>query len=125
MTGISIGIKINGSVVAMSTSGGIDISQEAVEYTPMPGTVSSDEAGWKHFRRGDYKCSITNDSFFTFDGARVLALIGGTVESIVAIGDVALESTSIISSASINADVNGLSKMSIKADVNGLPELKS
>ncbi len=125
MTGTSIAIKINGSVVAMSTAGDIEIHQEAVEYTPLPGSVSAEEAGWKHYRRGEYTSSIENDSFFSFSGAQILALIGSTVSASVAIGDVALSSTATITSATIGAEVNGLAKMSIKAEANGLPTLNS
>lgn len=123
MTGTSIAIKINGSVVAMSTAGGIEIHQEAVEYTPLPGSVSAEEAGWKHYRRGEYTSSIENDSFFSFSGAQILALIGVATSTVVAIGNVALSSTATITSATISADVNSLSKMSIKAESNGLPTL--
>ena len=125
MRGNVIAIYLDSEPVACSTECSLNVQQEAVEYTPLPGTVTEEEAEWKHYRKGDYSWSVGNGSFLTFESAKVLEAVGNEVGVDVAIGDgSALVGTGIVKSAIVEGNVNSLAKMSVNIEGNDLPTME-
>ena len=86
MTGNAVIITADGTPIPSSMSCTININQEAVEYTPLPGSVTAEEEGWKHYRRGNYSWSLQNDSFLTDGNVGTAKLIGTKPQAGISIG---------------------------------------
>ena len=92
MTGNAVIITADGTPIPSSMSCTININQEAVEYTPLPGSVTAEEEGWKHYRRGNYSWSLQNDSFLTDLNVGVAELSGTKPQVGINIGEAAGQS---------------------------------
>lgn len=124
MTGNAVIITADGTPIPASTSCTININQEAVEYTPLPGSVTSEEAGWKHYRRGNYSWSLQNDSFLTDGNVGAEELIGTKPQVGISIGEkITLTGTAIIKSVKMSGNVNNLAKLNVSMEGDNLPEI--
>lgn len=117
-------LTLNGEVVAASTSCSIDITQQAVPVTPLPG--SADDDGWEHYRPGELGWDLRNDTFFCDDS---IALLANAYDGIKMQADVILaEGVSLTgdvsaSNISIQSAVKSLSKLQASFACDGFPEL--
>ena len=125
MTGNAVIITADGTPIPSSMSCTININQEAVEYTPLPGSVTAEEAGWKHYRRGNYSWSLQNDSFLTDLNVGVAELSGTKPQVGINIGEkITLAGTGVIKSVKMSGNVNGLAKLNISLEGDNLPEIE-
>lgn len=125
MTGNSVIITADGTPIPSSMSCTININQEAVEYTPLPGSVTAEEAGWKHYRRGNYSWSLQNDSFLTDGNVGTSELIGTKPQIGISIGEkITLTGTAIIKSVKMSGNVNNLAKLNVSLEGDNLPEIE-
>lgn len=125
MTGNAVIITADGTPIPSSMSCTININQEAVEYTPLPGSVTADEEGWKHYRRGNYSWSLQNDSFLTDLNVGVAELSGTKPQVGINIGEkITLAGTGVIKSVKMSGNVNGLAKLNISLEGDNLPEIE-
>lgn len=125
MTGNAVIITADGTPIPASTSCTININQEAVEYTPLPGSVKAEEAGWKHYRRGNYSWSLQNDSFLTDLNVGVAELSGTKPQVGINIGEkITLTGTGVIKSVKMSGNVNGLAKLDVSLEGDNLPEIE-
>lgn len=125
MLGNAVIITQGGTPIPASTSCSININQEAVEYTPLPGSVSAEEAGWKHYRRGNYSWSLQNDSFLTDGNVGTVELIGTKPQVGISIGEkITLTGMAIIKSVKMSANVNDLAKLNVSLEGDNLPEIE-
>ena len=125
MTGNAVIITADGTPIPSSMSCTININQEAVEYTPLPGSVTAEEEGWKHYRRGNYSWSLQNDSFLTELNVGVAELSGTKPQVGINIGEkITLAGTGVIKSVKMSGNVNGLAKLNISLEGDNLPEIE-
>lgn len=125
MTGNAVIITADGTPIPSSMSCTININQEAVEYTPLPGSVTAEEEGWKHYRRGNYSWSLQNDSFLTDLNVGVAELSGTKPQVGINIGEkITLTGTGVIKSVKMSGNVNGLAKLNISLEGDNLPEIE-
>lgn len=125
MTGNAVIITADGTPIPASTSCTININQEAVEYTPLPGSATEEEEGWKHYRRGNYSWSLQNDSFLTDLNVGVAELSGTKPQVGINIGEkITLAGTGVIKSVKMSGNVNGLAKLNISLEGDNLPEIE-
>ena len=125
MTGNAVIITADGTPIPASSSCTININQEAVEYTPLPGSVTAEEEGWKHYRRGNYSWSLQNDSFLTDLNVGVAELSGTKPQVGINIGEkITLAGTGVIKSVKMSGNVNGLAKLNISLEGDNLPEIE-
>ena len=125
MTGNAVIITADGTPIPSSMSCTININQEAVEYTPLPGSVTAEEEGWKHYRRGNYSWSLQNDSFLTDLNVGVAELSGTKPQVGINIGEkITLSGTGVIKSVKMSGNVNGLAKLNISLEGDNLPEIE-
>ena len=125
MTGNAVIIIADGTPIPASTSCSININQKAVEYTPLPGSVTAEEAGWKHYRRGNYSWSLQNESFLTDGNVGAAELIGTKPQVGNSIGEkITLTGTAIIKSVKMSANVNNLAKLNVSLEGDNLPEIE-
>ena len=125
MTGHAVIITADGTPIPSSMSCTININQEAVEYTPLPGSVTAEEEGWKHYRRGNYSWSLQNDSFLTDLNVGVAELSGTKPQVGINIGEkITLAGTGVIKSVKMSGNVNGLAKLNISLEGDNLPEIE-
>ena len=125
MTGNAVIIIADGTPIPASTSCAININQKAVEYTPLPGSVTAEEAGWKHYRRGNYSWSLQNESFLTDGNVGAAELIGTKPQVGISIGEkITLTGTAIIKSVKMSANVNNLAKLNVSLEGDNLPEIE-
>jgi len=125
MTGNAVIITADGTPIPSSMSCTININQEAVEYTPLPGSVTAEEEGWKHYRRGNYSWSLQNDSFLTDLNVGVAELSGTKPQVGINIGEkITLAGTGVIKSVKMSGNVNGLAKLNISLEGDNLPEIE-
>ena len=125
MTGNAVIITADGTPIPASTSCTININQEAVEYTPLPGSVKAEEEGWKHYRRGNYSWSLQNDSFLTDLNVGVAELSGTKPQVGINIGEkITLAGTGVIKSVKMSGNVNGLAKLDVSLEGDNLPEIE-
>ena len=125
MTGNAVIITADGTPIPASTSCTININQEAVEYTPLPGSVTAEEEGWKHYRRGNYSWSLQNDSFLTDLNVGVAELSGTKPQVGINIGEkITLAGTGVIKSVKMSGNVNGLAKLDVSLEGDNLPKIE-
>ena len=125
MTGNAVIITADGTPIPSSMSCTININQEAVEYTPLPGSVTAEEEGWKHYRRGNYSWSLQNDSFLTDLNVGVAELSGTKPQVGINIGEkITLAGTGVIKSVKMSGNVNGLAKLDVSLEGDNLPEIE-
>lgn len=125
MTGNAVIITADGTPIPSSMSCTININQEAVEYTPLPGSVTAEEECWKHYRRGNYSWSLQNDSFLTDLNVGVAELSGTKPQVGINIGEkITLAGTGVIKSVKMSGNVNGLAKLNISLEGDNLPEIE-
>lgn len=125
MLGNAVIITAGGEPIPASTSCTININQEAVEYTPLPGSVTAEEAGWKHHRRGNYSWSLQNDSFLTDGNVGAADLIGTKPQVGISIGEkITLTGMAIIKSVKMSGNVNNLAKLNVSLEGDNLPEIE-
>lgn len=125
MTGNAVIITADGTPIPSSMSCTININHEAVEYTPLPGSVTAEEEGWKHYRRGNYSWSLQNDSFLTDLNVGVAELSGTKPQVGINIGEkITLAGTGVIKSVKMSGNVNGLAKLNISLEGDNLPEIE-
>ena len=125
MTGNAVIITADGTPIPASTSCTININQEAVEYTPLPGSVKAEEEGRKHYRRGNYSWSLQNDSFLTDLNVGVAELSGTKPQVGINIGEkITLAGTGVIKSVKMSGNVNGLAKLDVSLEGDNLPEIE-
>ena len=125
MTGNAVIITADGTPIPSSMSCTININQEAVEYTPLPGSVTAEEAGWKHYRRGNYSWSFQNESFLTDGNVGSAELIGTKPQVGISICEkITLTGTAIIKSVKMSANVNNLAKLNVSLEGDNLPEIE-
>ena len=125
MTGNAVIITADGTPIPSSMSCTININQEAVEYTPLPGSVTAEEEGWKHYRRGNYSWYLQNDSFLTDLNVGVAELSGTKPQVGINIGEkITLAGTGVIKSVKMSGNVNGLAKLNISLEGDNLPEIE-
>lgn len=124
MLGNAIIVTAGGTPIPASTSCSININQEAVEYTPLPGSVSAEEAGWKHYRRGNYSWSLQNDSFLTKATEGSPELMGTHTSVNFKLNEIySLSGIGVIKSIKIAANINALAKLEISIEGANLPIL--
>ena len=128
--GRNVTLSLQGlGVPAAATSYDFSMSQQAVPYTPLPGTDEDD--GWEHYRGGEIEWSINGDMFYTSDislfqravnlnpAVSVVMAVNLGSDYLRIVGD------AIITSLKINAAVRSLAKMSITMDGSDTPSLEN
>ena len=125
MKGNDIVLSIDGTAIAAATNASIELSQEAEEYTPMPG--STDDDGWRHYRPGHLSWNVSHDGLVTEDAEDLLSAIYSDDDDItltLTMGtNHSLTGTAKLSEVGIVAQVRTLAKMSAKFNCNDFPTL--
>lgn len=121
--GKDVVLFLDNTKVAVATNATVELTQEAVEVTPFPG--SGADNGWRHYSIGGHGWSISHDGLFTED-TTLLDDVGKEYDAAIDISDVIeMSGTVNLSEVSVQALVHSLVKLSAKFVCANFPSVIS